>query len=754
MPTEDQRSDRQHQVAPQGVLALMPPLKILATTLGAALLVLGLLFAYASSPAWAAIITVNSLADDADGTDGECTLREAITSANTDTASGPATGECAPGSGGDEIHFALPGTAPWTVNLTGELPHLTTNIELEGPGADQLTVRRDTGGDYRIFTVRVSTTVATISGITISNGNAPAGNAGGGISKEQGDLTVTNSTISGNSASAGGGISNFQGDLTVTNSTISGNFATVTGGNLGGGIFSSTDRRGVTTITNSTISGNTSATYGGGVYNSGGPTVIEFSTITNNFAQDGLGYGVASVGNTSTRTEVLSSIISANQGTDVDFVFLPTNSFVSEGYNLIGSGNATGAFNQPGDQVGKDPKLGALAENGGPTQTHALLSGSPAIDAGPPTDGDPIACPPPDTDQRGVSRPQGSTCDIGAFELQASQPALSIDDITLTEADSGTTAAAFTVSLSKASSQTVTVDYATADGTATAGADYQTTRGTLTFAPGETSKIVTVPVIDDIVDEPDETFLVNLSNPTNATISDAQGTGTITDDDPPPDTTAPTTTIVLTPTSPNGQNGWYTSAVHLTVGATDGTGGSGVAETRCVLDPASAPTSFDDLPTSPCPYLGSGADVSAAGQHILYAASSDEEGNEETPLVSRQFKIDTQAPTVTSTFPRGGGEVGPAANIRATFSEDMQEASVIAAFKLFRKGSTTRIAATVTYDAETDTATLNPTNNLRRGATYKAVVTTAAKDLAGNRLDQNSSKSGLQQKVWFFEIDN
>jgi hypothetical protein len=115
---------------------------------------------------------------------------------------------------------------------------------------------------------------------------------------------------------------------------------------------------------------------------------------------------------------------------------------------------------------------------------------------------------------------------------------------------------------------------------------------------------------------------------------------------------------------------------------------------------------------------------------------------------------DTQAPRVISTFPRGGGEVGPAANIRATFSEEMQEASVLNAFKLFRKGSTNQIAAAVTYDAATDTATLNPTDNLRRGVTYKAVVSTLAKDVAGNGLDQNSSKAGLQQKVWFFEIDN
>ena len=79
-------------------------------------------------------------------------------------------------------------------------------------------------------------------------------------------------------------------------------------------------------------------------------------------------------------------------------------------------------------------------------------------------------------------------------------------------------------------------------------------------------------------------------------------------------------------------------------------------------------------------------------------------------------------------------------------------------FKLYKKGSTTQgsttqIAAQVSYDAATDRAILNP-NNLRRGATYKAVVTTVAKDVADNRLDQDDSRDGLQQKTWFFEIDN
>lgn len=117
------------------------------------------------------------------------------------------------------------------------------------------------------------------------------------------------------------------------------------------------------------------------------------------------------------------------------------------------------------------------------------------------------------------------------------QPSLSISDETVTEGDTGTTDAPFTVSLSEASARTVTVDFATADDTATAPSDYQQTNGTLTFEPGQTSKEVTVPVNGDTTDEPDETFFVNLSSPTNATISDAQGVGTIEDEDeatPPP----------------------------------------------------------------------------------------------------------------------------------------------------------------------------------------------------------------------------
>jgi ELWxxDGT repeat protein len=111
-------------------------------------------------------------------------------------------------------------------------------------------------------------------------------------------------------------------------------------------------------------------------------------------------------------------------------------------------------------------------------------------------------------------------------------PSISVGDATVTEGHAGTRSATFTVRLSTASDQPVTVAYATADGTATAGSDYQAASGTLTFAPGETSKSFTVLVNGDQLGEPNETFRVNLSGPTNATVADGQGLGTILDDEP------------------------------------------------------------------------------------------------------------------------------------------------------------------------------------------------------------------------------
>jgi glucose/sorbosone dehydrogenase/Calx-beta domain-containing protein len=112
--------------------------------------------------------------------------------------------------------------------------------------------------------------------------------------------------------------------------------------------------------------------------------------------------------------------------------------------------------------------------------------------------------------------------------------AVSVNDVTVTEGNVGAVNAVFTVSLSAAVAQTVTAQYATADGTAVAGADYTASGGTVTFPPGAVSRTVSVPVLGDVLDEDDETFSLNLSNPVGATIADGQGIGTIIDNDPLP----------------------------------------------------------------------------------------------------------------------------------------------------------------------------------------------------------------------------
>src|SRR5262249_2087826 len=119
----------------------------------------------------------------------------------------------------------------------------------------------------------------------------------------------------------------------------------------------------------------------------------------------------------------------------------------------------------------------------------------------------------------------------GTFQ-GVSPPSLQISDTAVTEGNTGTVAATFVVTLSKLSTETVSVAYATADGSATAGSDYQAASGTLTFAPGETSTTITVLVNSDRLPEPTEAFVVNLSSPTNAIIVDGQGQGTIVDYEP------------------------------------------------------------------------------------------------------------------------------------------------------------------------------------------------------------------------------
>lgn len=264
---------------------------------------------------------------------------------------------------------------------------------------------------------------STISGNTAGDGGGISGDSmtvnnstisgniaeqGGGISSSFGDVIVSNSTISSNSASGGygGGISSTRAYLTVTNSTISGNSATFDGG----GINSS----GVT-VSNSTISGNTASRYGGGISNGGNATVTN-STISGNTAKDGSGFYNSSFSNEEGSATVTSSIIAANTGNkDID----GNDPFTSGGNNLIGNGNGAEGFTNgvKGDLVSTaanpiDPQLGPLQNNGGLTLTQALMPGSSAIDTG----SNPLNL---EFDQRGsgFDRVIGVQADIGAVEV-------------------------------------------------------------------------------------------------------------------------------------------------------------------------------------------------------------------------------------------------------------------------------------------------------------------------------------------------
>ena len=283
---------------------------------------------------------------------------------------------------GGTITFAAGLASP--ITLTSGALLIDHSMTITGPIASALTIQRSTAAgtpDFRLFTVNGGQSL-TLANLTLANGKA----TDGGAILNSGNLTINNCTLSANSCTLNGGaIASFGGSATITNSTISGNSAVIGGG----GIYSEA----FLVVTASTISNNTGPT-GGGIRRGAGGTIV------------------------------FNSIIAGNVGTNSDVFGI----FSSSGHNLIGKRDgSTGFFiGSNNDIVGTnalpvDAKLGQLQDNGGPTFTHALLAGSPAIDAG-------------DncllnrscainflafnltTDQRGASRPANSIIDIGAFE--------------------------------------------------------------------------------------------------------------------------------------------------------------------------------------------------------------------------------------------------------------------------------------------------------------------------------------------------
>jgi len=335
-------------------------------------------------------LTVTTLADSGNGS-----LR-AVIAQSASTPSGQST----------IIDFAS--------GLTGTIPLASTLSICNGQtmtiqGASQIAVSGQ--NNVPVFNTCSGTNV-TLSGLTIENGlisnqpGPPGGTGGGGI-QNNGILTVTNSKFSGNSATApsdGGGAIENNDILTVSNSTFSGNSATV---DAGSGILNV----GAATVINNTFSGNT------------GTALVNFDvlTVTNSTISGNNGGGVADDSPNGLGTQLKSTILAGNTGGNLIGVF------VSQGYNLSDDGSgvfASGVGNTTGDMsstpAGLDPK--GLQNNGGPTQTIALLPASPAVDAIPVASCTDISGNPVTTDQRGVGRPQGKGCDIGAYELIQSVP--------------------------------------------------------------------------------------------------------------------------------------------------------------------------------------------------------------------------------------------------------------------------------------------------------------------------------------------
>ena len=238
--------------------------------------------------------------------------------------------------------------------------------------------------------------------------NTATNGMGGGFADEgtsSSTITVADSTIDGNTAGGnGGGFTATGSMLTMTGSTVSNNRS----GSEGGGMYVLTLDD--TEITNCTISGNGAAVDGGGVaVPFGAQHIVRFINDTIAFNASATGGGIFNDAPGSTDIVHLgNTIVAKNIATNGPDVF--GAAWNDEGHNLffslLGSSNLGSA---PGDIVGQDPRLGPLANNGGPTKTHALLEGSPAINAG-----DDSLAPP--TDQRGVKRPQGPHVDIGAYE--------------------------------------------------------------------------------------------------------------------------------------------------------------------------------------------------------------------------------------------------------------------------------------------------------------------------------------------------
>jgi CSLREA domain-containing protein len=494
-------------------------------------------------------IVVNTTADELN-TDGDCSLREAITAANTDAA----VDACAAGDGADTISFS--GLGFNAINVVAALPTITSDVTIDGAAQTRPINAGSAPSPTRILE---NSGFLTLRHVLLYNGSAPQGGAirndtgaallvedsefdsngpaeSGGAIYNAGSLTIRRSEFDGNHTqalirpglgSSSGGAIDSVGTLTIESSTFFANTSGAVGGAISAG--------GTVAIKNSTFVFNNGGNFGGAIKSLGTLQIVA-STIAGNYAA--LGGGGIEVTDLPLDTTISGSIVGQNNHGDC------AGAITDSGYNIVGDGTCITA----GTSQAVDPMVdfGSFV-NGGATKTIPIKGASPAVDAVPL---EALGCGSSlDVDQRSVSRPQNGACDIGAFERT-------------------------------------------------------------------------------------------------------------------PDTVAPNSLLGANPTLDlTDHNGWYTYDPAFQILATDPRPGlvdypSGIAETRCLVDPIVAPASFEEL-SAACPLLGSGTQL-ADGIHQIAYASRDVAGNIEA-IQTGTLKVDATPPTVSCpatlpTFLRGASQ--------------------------------------------------------------------------------------------------
>lgn len=434
-------------------------------------------------------ISVNDFSDSPAGTPenclgtGVCTLRAAIQAANSDPDSSVIT--------------LPPGT--YTLTQTASIA-FTTPITVIGSGAGLTVIDRSNtaGQDFQIVGARVSLSGLTIrnsgdgriglwirSAATVTLGEAAiSANRGLGILNDGSTLILDRALISGN---ADGGVRSIglAPSVVISNTTLSNNFN-------GPGLDV---QSGEASLNNVTISENTDIVPGAGLRVAGGATLT-------------------------VRNSIVANNVNSAGGDQPDC----SGSINSQGYNLIGNSSGCSGLAAT-DQINVDARLSALRDNGGRTATHALNINSPALDSG-----DPATCQP--HDQRGVWRPQGARCDIGAFEMayaSLTQAAFTVSDAAATAIISATVANRVPFGL--------TVNYATSGGSARPGVDYTEVSNALILSDNNRPVTFTIPITGSPLYTGDRTFNVALSVPPGAGLGmPGSATVTIVDSQPPPQT--------------------------------------------------------------------------------------------------------------------------------------------------------------------------------------------------------------------------